>query len=311
MDQQESVPLIRANAEAITVYLEHRRLIDRWGMYVSSLGVAAQFLEVLQGSRAQAALEAVGGRMADNAEAQTGLDAPSKFAKQVHRFVVQQTTCTRRWQSEGQLHVFFLYHPDTDWDPAFFHRIRDQPLSRRFFGISQNLDALVIWMSFIKENMARQRKEIHIHLLIPAYRPMMTGESLAFPDKLMPLTIHGHIHNSMPYVWLNLPQPSRRLQLSGVGNLTDLLRNEADNSNIPEVILGGVATAAAGAIAGIPAAIAVGSFFAGKANSGRIRPFVSDAHPRMLGEAPARDLDDDRSSDDDDDEKRQVRRRLV
>ncbi|KAI3527347.1 hypothetical protein CABS02_15393 [Colletotrichum abscissum] len=302
---KEAAPLIRANAEAVTSFLGHRQIVERWGMYVSGLGLAAQFLEVLQGSRAQAALEAVHARIADNAEAQTGLDAPEKFAKQVHRFVIQQTI--RPWPSKGRLHVFFLYHPDTDWDPAFFHRIQDQPLSHRFLGMSQNLDALVIWMRFVKDNMTREGKKIHIHLLIPAYRPMMIGESLAFPHKLMPLTIHGHIHNSKPYVWLNLPKPSRRVHFIDVGNLADLSRDEA--STLGETIRRGAATVATAMVAGVPAGLAVGLFLFGNANFGRTQsqhPYISDADPRTLGEAPVEDSDDDRSSDDD--EERQARR---
>ncbi|KFA76494.1 hypothetical protein S40288_01542 [Stachybotrys chartarum IBT 40288] len=287
---KEAAPLIHANAEAVKFYLGHRQIFRRWNRYISDRAVTAQFLAVLQGSHAQTALGRIGVPIADKAEGDVSSET---VALRVHELIVKCTT--RHWPSKHFYHVFFLYHPDTDmdWDCAFFSCVQDQPLSHRFLGMSQNLDALVVWMRFIKKNMYKDGKKIHIHLLIPAYRPMVAGEPLAFPADLMPLTIHGHVHNSMPYVWLNLPEPSRRLHLINVGNLANVSRYETAVSPF-EVLLGGTATIAAGVIAGPAAAAFVGSYFIENSIYGRNqsrRRFISRTDPRTLG--------DDRSSDDD------------
>ncbi|KID95150.1 hypothetical protein MAJ_08881, partial [Metarhizium majus ARSEF 297] len=307
---RESGPIIRTTVGAVSSYIGHRQRFERWSMFVSGLGVTAQFLDVWQGVRAQTALEKVGARIADNAEAQTGLIAPKKFAEQVHHFVSQQTT--RNWPDRKRRHVFFLYHPDTDWDPAYFHRTRDQNgqsrISHRFLGMSENLDALVVWMRFMKETMSNQGTRVHIHLLVPAYRPMLIGEALTFPDCLLPLTIHGHIHNSKPYVWLNLPNPQRRLYLVDVPNLADLAPEESDGSMFG-LLIGAAATLSAGFWGGPPAAAGTGaSYFAHMMNNQNRsqRPFISNAEPRVLGQAPDENSDDEGSSGDD--EEREARR---
>ncbi|KFA69093.1 hypothetical protein S40285_00069 [Stachybotrys chlorohalonatus IBT 40285] len=285
----EAAPLIHANAEAAKFHLGHWRIFRRCNKYISDLGVTAQFLAVLQGPRTQAALRSIDVPIAANGEGDVSSET---VALRVHELIVQCTTRYR--QSKSYSHVFFLCHPDTDtdWDWAFFRCVQDQPLSHRFLGMSQNLDALVVWMRFVKKNMDKDGKKIHIHLLIPAYRPMVAGESLAFSADLMPLTIHGHVHSSMPYVWLNLPKPSRRLQLINVGNLANVPCYEIAVS--PFEVLGMTATAAAGRIAGPLAAAFVGSYFLGNSSCGRTqsrRRFISTTDPRTL--------DDDRSSDDD------------
>lgn len=76
--------------------------VSNAGIYLS----AVLILEIWQGACAQTALEEVGGRIADNAEAQIGLIAPKKFDEQVHHFVSQQTTW--KWPNSKRHHVFFL-----------------------------------------------------------------------------------------------------------------------------------------------------------------------------------------------------------
>lgn len=221
-EMRETGPKIRACASAIVDSINDAKIDRGWNRFLSGLGAAVHFLEVWQGASAHTALEDIGARLANEAEAHTGLIAPKKFVEQVHDFIIEKTS--REWPSRSRNHVFFLYHPDTDWSPSFFRRIQNHPLSQRFLGMSENLDALVLWMRFIKEKMAKEGKKIHIHLLIPAYRPMLIGASLAVPDQLLPMSIHGHIHNSKPYVWLNIPHPARRLSFYEVGNLADLPR---------------------------------------------------------------------------------------
>ena len=289
----QTEPVVRTCESAVTSYLGRRNIIEHFGLFLSGLDVTAHFLEVWQGVQAQSALEDIGACLASEVEAQTGLIAPDKFAKQIYRFITQQTTIDR---PDRRIHIFFLYHPNTGWDRKFFDRARKQPLSRKFLGMSENMDALVIWMRFLKENLTKAGKKIHIHLLIPAYRPMLIGESLAFPDELLPLTIHGHIHHSKPYVWLNLPSQSSRLRLRGIGNLADLPHDEGDGSGIGTFLVGVGATVAAGLIGGPVAAGAVGMATIGNAVGSRPSTFVSDGEPRTLGEEHTGEFDDVLSS---------------
>jgi hypothetical protein len=93
-----------------------------------------------------------------------------------------------------------------------------------FLGMSENLDALCVWMKFLRTlmNRAKGRKRSHFHILIPTYRPLVIKEALLFPEDLYPLSVEGHIHNSIARVWLNIPEvPPDMLELSNVGNLAE------------------------------------------------------------------------------------------
>ncbi|AEO70718.1 uncharacterized protein THITE_2132160 [Thermothielavioides terrestris NRRL 8126] len=103
-------------------------------------------------------------------EAQTGLEAPRKFARQVDMTIREQMAST---PSGSTRDIFFLYHPDTDRHGEFFD--------------------------------TRSVKRARFHLIIPAYRPMLIIDPLIFPEELYPLTIRGLVHNSQPLVWFDLP----------------------------------------------------------------------------------------------------------
>jgi len=57
---------------------------------------------------------------------------------------------------------------------------------------------------------------------MPAYSRTFFKRPLWFGDYLFPLTLHGLIHNSRPYVWVNLPEPTLGgLILNGVANVCE------------------------------------------------------------------------------------------
>ena len=116
-------------------------------------------------------------------------------------------------------HFYFVYHPDNDWHPTFFTMVKNRPLPESFYGMSENLDALCVWMQFVRIMFAKMRKPKHqpvFHILIPGYRPFSIPEPLAFPEALQPLHIHGLTNNCKPYVHLNLPGAEEGM-LDGVG----------------------------------------------------------------------------------------------
>lgn len=177
-----------------------------------AVGVAVQCIQVYQGQQIIAALREVKQELA----VQTGLDAPQKFATQVYDYINQKTKETAKY---GKKHLFFLYHPDTDWHPPFSTMVESRPLPDTFYGMSENLDALCVWMRFIRIMFTKTKelgKNTMFHILMPAYRPFVIEEPLVFSEVLQPLCIHGMIHNNMPYVQLNLPRADPD-KLDGVG----------------------------------------------------------------------------------------------
>jgi hypothetical protein len=169
--------------------------------FVSVAAVAVQFVQVYQGQQLIAELR----KIREELVAHTGLDAPEKFAKQVYKYIDMKVSGTKDSRKE---HFYFVYHPDNDWHPTFFTMVKSRPLTESFYGMSENLDALCVWMQFVRMMFAKMRKakdQPVFHILIPGYRPFAIPEPLAFPEALQPLCIHGLINNCRPYVQLNLP----------------------------------------------------------------------------------------------------------
>ncbi|KAF2194015.1 hypothetical protein K469DRAFT_189668 [Zopfia rhizophila CBS 207.26] len=88
----------------------------------------------------------------------------------------------------------------TDPTGYFFDIVSRNPLPPNLLGISENLDALCLWMTFLRRYLDKHDKKVRFHLTIPAYRPMLIKDPLIFPEKLFPLTIQGLVHNSKEYV---------------------------------------------------------------------------------------------------------------
>lgn len=217
---RQKLPTIMTVLENLLKEIGKHNYEQRFAQFLSLLGVAAHFVQILQGDAAlRSVLQDIGVMIAGNLEAQTGLKAP-RFAKKVHRFIHQRAKETR---SDRAHHFFFVYHPDTDWHPEFFHRTETHPLPTNFLGMSSNLDALCVWMLFIRSMLAlskNKKRRSHLHILIPAYRPLIIPDPILFPSELYPLTIEGHIHNSVPQAWLKIPDvPEHGLTLDDVGNL--------------------------------------------------------------------------------------------
>jgi hypothetical protein len=187
--------------------------------FVNAAGVVARFIPVYQGYQIIGELKGIRQELV----AQTGLDAPIKFATQVHMYIKDEARKTP-YTNNGAKHLFFVYHPDNDWHSYFNHLVEQHPLSSRFCGMSENLDSLCLWMRFLRilfsmerrDAMSKKEEVVVFHLLIPAYRPFVIKEPLNFSDELQPLNIHGLINNTNPYVQINLPRVDPEI-LQGVG----------------------------------------------------------------------------------------------
>ncbi|CEF74612.1 hypothetical protein FGSG_02335 [Fusarium graminearum PH-1] len=124
---------------------------------------------------------------------------PSKFAGHIYRFVGRQCR-----SASSDRHLYILYHPDAEWHADFYELLQDKPLPSNFLGFSDNLDALVAYIRFIRKRLGRRASSAMFHILIPSSRPIAIRNALEFPD-LGDLAIHGETHNGSNYVWMNLP----------------------------------------------------------------------------------------------------------
>ncbi|KAF1975791.1 hypothetical protein BU23DRAFT_566455 [Bimuria novae-zelandiae CBS 107.79] len=146
---RQQLPVVMTLLENLVQEFGTYKYAAKSSQFLSILGVVAQFVPVLQGDAAL-------------------------------RNVFQDIGRTQEMQGDSTDHLFFVYHPDTDWHPDFFHRAQRDPLPTNFLDMSSNLDTLCMY----------------------------------------PLAIEGHIHNSMFQVWLSIPDlPPQDLELHGVGNL--------------------------------------------------------------------------------------------
>ncbi|KAA8569590.1 hypothetical protein EYC84_001203 [Monilinia fructicola] len=206
-NQLESVvPEVQTFASGMNRYLKNKNWLDLFQTFLVGANVVAAFMEVLQGS---SSLEEIGLKIYGELEAQTGLAAPDKFAKHVDKYIRKEASSVYGGDAE---HLYFLYHPDTDWHGEFHDIVQKQTGAEQFSRNVREPPRLVI--------------NAHFHLLIPAYRPMVVRTAFVFPEELYPLTVRGHIHNSKEYVWLNLPTmkdvPSDLFEMSNVGNIATL-----------------------------------------------------------------------------------------
>ncbi|KAI9647029.1 hypothetical protein NHQ30_005031 [Ciborinia camelliae] len=217
---RKDLPKITALLSSLEKFIGNADFVNGFNMYLGVAGVVAQYVDVLQGGKA---LAEVGLQIKGELEAQTGLQAPEAFAKQVRLFIDQRISEESQSATRsGVKHAFFLYHPDSDWHPHFYESVRRKALPINFLGISQNLDSICVWMKFVRALNSQQggKTRMKFHLLIPAYRPMVITEPLKFPDDVFPLAVEGFMHNSIEYVWLNLPgEYPDQFSLSNIGNM--------------------------------------------------------------------------------------------
>ncbi|KAH8586637.1 hypothetical protein B0O99DRAFT_643991 [Bisporella sp. PMI_857] len=217
-DVQQFMPYIEFLLPALEGTLGAMKTAALVQTFALPLGVAGIYMLVLQGSAAAKEL----GRIADSLDAQTSLKAQSEFARHVYEYI--ELRC-RQVQEDRVEHYFFVYHPDTDWYPSFSRIIeRYGGLPSQVFGISENLDFLCYWMKAVRQCLLyiKGGKYAKFHLLIPSYRRMIIMDPLSFSSQLYPLVVEGEIHDSHPYVWLNVPERSEELLLWRIGDARKL-----------------------------------------------------------------------------------------
>lgn len=238
-------------------------------------------------------------RLANSLQVQ-GSNGPNGFAQHVYDFIQMRID-----EVGDGLHMFFVYHPDTNWYPSFRKLIRSNPLPPTFCAKSDCLDTLVVFMRIIREGFAeagKPRDQIVFHLLMPAWAPCGILEPLHFPKDIFPLSVEGLTHQGRPYMALNCPAAPQGL-FKGVANILDPngYDQAAEIAGAATFLIGGgwvlngVALAVGlgvGALTGGGALVAMPIWFGGSAKFGfpaaiwcseQIQSLMAEEKPRILG----------------------------
>ena len=114
---KEGIPMVKCFLSTLEAHFRQKNFLELLSTFLLATNTAAYWVEVLQGS---SALEEIGRKIHREIEAQTGLMAAKIFAEQVDKTIRLETSST----TSSNSHLYFLYHPDTDWHAEFFSRVK-------------------------------------------------------------------------------------------------------------------------------------------------------------------------------------------
>ena len=195
--------------------VDHINYYGRWTQKFSAIRIA-------QGYQVIRALADIGEHLGEtNSITVSGSGGPDGFAKHVYDFIKEKIGVIQ--EAERDNHRFFVYHPDTNWYPAFYRLITETPLPRTFCTKSDDLDKSCQYMQEVRAQLNRESgrgKDIIFHLLIPSWYSISFKQPLHFPDCLQPFKVEGEKHKLKENVEFNLPAAPAGL-LDGVANVLD------------------------------------------------------------------------------------------
>ncbi|KAM0355016.1 hypothetical protein ACHAPU_000866 [Fusarium lateritium] len=193
--------------------VDSARLFSQFSMVATTLGAGANIIQTYQGVQALNLIAAKLGDISNSLEAQAALTAQRDFPQYVFD-MIRERLSQSSVDAERE-HWFFLYHPDTDWYPKFFHLVEEKPLSPRFCGYTNQIDTVFMFMLAARERInkretykARKKqycRPVQLHLIVPAYQIILIPEPIIIPEEIGDFVIEGRINSNRPFVWLNLP----------------------------------------------------------------------------------------------------------
>ncbi|KAK0730228.1 hypothetical protein B0H67DRAFT_561123 [Lasiosphaeris hirsuta] len=220
------VPSIQVMGQS---FCDNVRIFTYFNMVATTVGIGANLVLTYQGIQA---LDLIAARLEDISHAlaaQTALMAQKDFAGYVYDMIRERLGQTS--DDPACDHWFFLYHPDNDWYPKFYHLLEEKPVGPAFCGYTNQIDTVFVFMlaarRAIEERERRARagharttatpRPVKLHLLIPAYQPILIVEALRIPDEIGDFVIEGRINSNREFVWLNLQPDQRRRYATGIG----------------------------------------------------------------------------------------------
>ncbi|KAF4944393.1 hypothetical protein FSARC_14686 [Fusarium sarcochroum] len=193
------------------------RLFTSFSIVAGTIGVGANIIQTYQGIQALNLIAVKLGDISGSLEAQAALTAQRDFPQYVHDMIRERLSQTS--VDTEREHWFFLWHPDTDWYPKFFHLVEERPLSPRFCGYTNQLDTIFMFMLAARERITKREiskarkkqpcRPVQLHLIVPAYQTILIPERIQIPEEIGDFVIEGRINSNRPFVWLNLPEEQR------------------------------------------------------------------------------------------------------
>ncbi|KAF5522226.1 hypothetical protein CGCA056_v006142 [Colletotrichum aenigma] len=167
-------------------------------------------VKTLSGGQAHGELVKLGGQIQKNVEQISN--------GHVHDFIA---SCYDENSEAGEDEYFFVYHPGTDWYPAFNRLLKEYPIPK-FCGTFHSIGAMSV---FLEKFRLVVGPDPTINILVPAVHFFVVPDEIEIPSALFPIRIRGEIHQSgNPYVHVNIRN------ISSVQR--DFLYNVAKISNI-------------------------------------------------------------------------------
>ncbi|KAL7803983.1 hypothetical protein V8C43DRAFT_1720 [Trichoderma afarasin] len=198
------------------------RIFAYFSMIATTVRIGMNMVQTYQGIQALQLIAAKLENISVSLAAQTALIAQKEFPDYVHSMIRERLMQTS--DDAAVNHWFFLWHPDDDWYPKFFHLLEEKPLGTRFCGYTNQIDSAFVFMLAarrrISENEYKARRRGHpmrptrLHLLVPAYQPILVAEALKIPEEIGDFVMEGRINSNREFVWLNLPDDQRHYTLN-------------------------------------------------------------------------------------------------
>ncbi|KAK7419593.1 hypothetical protein QQX98_003184 [Neonectria punicea] len=235
LETGDAVHNVNAAAEALNHFIPSMQVMGRsicdsakiftyFNVAAISVGIGANLVPTYQGVQV---LQLIAARLKDistSLAAQTALIAQKEFPQYVYEMIRERLGQTS--DDPTCDHLFFVYHPDDDWYPKFYHLLEKNPVNPRFCGYTNQIDTIFVFMLAARRRIqekeqrakekGRQKRKVKLHLIIPAYQPILILEALKIPEEIGDFVIEGRINSNTEFVWMNLPEEQRHYVV-GVG----------------------------------------------------------------------------------------------
>ncbi|KAF5501651.1 hypothetical protein CGCS363_v007389 [Colletotrichum siamense] len=190
-------------------------------------------VKTLSGGQAHGELIKLGGQIQKNVEQiSNGVDSLNNhqnqkshsFPQHVHDFIA---SCYDENSEAGEDEYFFVYHPGTDWYPAFNRLLKEYPLPK-FCGTFHSIGAMSVFLEKFRLVIG---PDPTINILVPAVHLFVVPDEIEIPSDLFPIRIRGELHQSgNPYVHVNIRNSSPLLRdcLYNVANINKISATNSD-----------------------------------------------------------------------------------
>ncbi|WAO93639.1 Hypothetical protein NCS54_01119100 [Fusarium falciforme] len=165
------------------------KIFGYFNMAATTIGIGANLVLTYQGIQALRLIAAKLDDISTSLAAQTALIAQRDFPQYVYTMIQDRLSQTA--DDPACDHWFFLFHPDNDWYPKFYHLLERKSLGPRFCGYTNQIDTVFIFMLAARQRIeerayrakrkGRSFRHVRLHLLIPAYQPILIFEALKIP----------------------------------------------------------------------------------------------------------------------------------